>query len=513
MAVSHRTQRVPQPDLEQHGRWRLNRRRLGFVLGPALFLFTYFAMPDVAPAAEGIGSAGDRAAATVAATLCLMAVWWMTEVLPLYVTALIPLVTMPLFQVSTIDVAAAPYASKIIFLFLGGFVLAMAMERWNLHRRVAIRVVLMVGSKPRGIVFGFMVATSFVSLWVSNTATAVMMLPIATSVLKLAEGVTGRSDKNLRTALVLSVAYGASIGSFGTIIASPPNAIAVGYLADQGIDISFFDWMKAGLPLWIVFLLMGWFILTFVAYPPIYKEAIPGARDILRREWTKLGPFRGPELRVAIIFLVVAFTWIFHALLLDALVGESFSASVTDELVAVVAIFVLFFFPVSWRRPGRALMQWKDLRDLPWGVLILFGGGLSIASQVNSSGLAAWIGEQAREMKGLPALVLLIVCCALTWIITEFMSNTAAAATLVPIFGAVALAVGMSSQVYLVIPVAMACSCAFMMPAGTPPNAVAYSSGMVTIGEMNRAGFLIAVPGMILVALNMYFYAGPVLGV
>ncbi|MDR0432904.1 MAG: DASS family sodium-coupled anion symporter [Bifidobacteriaceae bacterium] len=503
------TKTVNPTDLDRGPSWKLNRRRLGFVLGPALFLAVYFGMPNVAPVSDAVGAAGDRSAAAVAATLILMAIWWMTEVLPLYVTALIPLVAIPLLQVNTIDAAASPFASKIIFLFLGGFVLAMSMERWNLHRRVAIRVVMLVGSKPRGIIFGFMAATSFVSLWVSNTATAVMMIPIATSVLKLAESFSGRKDKNLRVGLILGVAYGASIGSFGTIIASPPNAIAVGYLAEQGIDISFFDWMKAGMPLYVVFLVVGWFILTFVACPPTYKDAIPGAREILRTELKKLGPFRGPELRVAIIFLAIAFAWIFHGFIFDALGVDG--SSITDELIAVVAIFILFFFPVSWKRPGTALMKWKDLKNLPWGVLILFGGGLSLAAQVSSSGLAAWIGEQARSLGGLPIPILLISCCLLTWIITEFMSNTAAAATLVPIFGAVATVLGMS-PVYLAIPVAMACSCAFMMPAGTPPNAVAYSSGMVTIGQMNRAGVFMAIPGALMVALNMYFYAGNILG-
>ncbi|MDR1427921.1 MAG: SLC13 family permease, partial [Bifidobacteriaceae bacterium] len=464
MAVAHRIPNTPEADLDRHRRWKLNRRRFGLVLGPVMFIVVYFAMPDVAlPEGAAVGSAGNRAAATVAATLLLMAIFWMTEVLPLYVTALIPLLAFPILQVTTIDLAARPYSNKIIFLFMGGFVLAMAMERWNLHRRVAIRVVMMVGSKPRGIVFGFMVATSFVSLWVSNTATAVMMLPIATSVLKLAEGVTGRKDKNLRISLVLGVAYGASIASFGTIIATPPNAIAVGYLAEQGIDVSFFQWMKAGIPLWIVFLLIGWLLLTFVAFPPKYKEAIPGAKEILRRELSYLGPFRGPELRVAIIFLAVAFSWIFHGWIFDAIGGtiaSTIGVAVTDEWIAVVAIFVFFFFPASFKKPGTALMKWKDLKDLPWGVLILFGGGLSMASQVEASGLAEWIGEQARGLGNLPPFLMVIVCCALAWIITEFMSNTAAAATLVPIFGATAVALGLS-PVYLAIPVAMACSCSF----------------------------------------------------
>ncbi|MDR3201660.1 MAG: DASS family sodium-coupled anion symporter [Bifidobacteriaceae bacterium] len=487
----------------------INRRRLGLVLGPVLFLLLYFLMPDVDPTGE-IGTAGTRSAAAVAATLILMAVWWMTEVLPLFVTAFLPLVAFPLLHVTTIDAAASPYANKVIFLFLGGFVLATAMERWNLHRRVAIRVILMVGSKPRGIIFGFMFATSFLSLWVSNTATAVMMLPIAVSVLSLVERVTGKKDKNFRIDMVLAIAYGASIGSFGTPIASPPNAIALGYLSEQGIDISFAQWMTVGMPLWAIFLVIGWALLTFVVFPPASKTAIPGHHDVMRSELAALGPFRGPERRVAGIFLATALAWIFHKPVTD-LFGLT-DTGISDELVAVAVIFVLFFFPISWKRPGRGLMRWRDLRDLPWGILYLFGGGLSVAAQVGASGLADWIGGRAQNLGSLPVLVLLIVCCALTWIITEFMSNTAAAATLIPIFGSVAVALGMS-PVYLAIPVAMAASCAFMMPAGTPPNAVAYSSGMIRIGDMNRGGFLIAVAGVLAVALSMFVWGARILGV
>jgi sodium-dependent dicarboxylate transporter 2/3/5 len=488
----------------------INRRRIGIVLGPVLFLVCYFAMPDVDPnTPAAIGPAGSRAAAIVAGVLCLMAVWWMTEVLPLYVTALVPLVAFPLLQVSDIETAAAPYANKIIFLFLGGFVLAMSMERWNLHRRVAVWVILAVGSKPRAILFGFMLATSFLSLWVSNTATAVMMLPIATSVLKLVESVTKRKDRGFRVAMVLGIAYGASIGSFGTPIASPPNAIALGYLAEQGINISFFDWMKVGIPLWAVFLVIGWLLLTFVSSPPSAKAAIPGHKEIMRAELAKLGPFQGPERRVAVIFVLCALAWIGHGWIEGLLNWES--SGISDELIAVMVIFVLFLTPVSFRRPGRGLMNWGDLKGLPWGILYLFGGGLSVAQQVGASGLANWIGERARGLGGLDLFWLLIVCCALTWIITEFMSNTAAAATLIPIFGSVAIVLGYS-PVMLAIPVAMAASCAFMMPAGTPPNAVAYSSGMIKIGDMNRAGAMIAVAGVLMVAVNMFIWGRLVLG-
>jgi sodium-dependent dicarboxylate transporter 2/3/5 len=492
---------------EHRHRW-VTRRRLGLVLGPALFALCAWNMPDVTPK-DVVGIADQRAGALVAGTLCLMAVWWMTEVLPLYVTAFIPLVAFPLLHVTPrIDEAAAPYANKTIFLFLGGFVLAMAMERWNLHRRVAIWVVSVVGSKPRGVIFGFMAATSFLSLWVSNTATAVMMLPIATSVLKLVESVTKRQDRKFQVGMMLAIAYGASIGSFGTPIASPPNGIALGYLAEQGIDISFFDWMKLGIPLWAVFLVIGWALLAFVSCPPSWNEPIPGHKEVMRAELAKLGPFRGPERRVGVVFLICAFAWITHGFIEDWLGLEN--TGISDELIAVAVVFVLFLTPVSFKRPGRALMNWGDLRDLPWGILYLFGGGLSVAAQVDASGLAAWIGQQVRGLGTLPTFWLILTCCLLTWIITEFMSNTAAAATLIPLFGSVALALGRSPAL-LALPVAMAASCAFMMPAGTPPNAVAYSSGMLRITDMNKAGVLIAIAGCIMVAVNMFFWGHLVL--
>ncbi|MDR3359247.1 MAG: SLC13 family permease, partial [Bifidobacteriaceae bacterium] len=385
----------------------------------------------------------------------------------------------------------------------------MAMERWNLHRRVAIWVISMVGSKPRGVIFGFMAATSFTSLWVSNTATAVMMLPIATSVIKLVESVTGRKDKNFRIAMVLSIAYGASIGSYGTPIASPPNGIALGYLSEQGLDISFFDWMKIGMPLWAIFLVIGWALLVFVSFRPGWNQPIPGHKEIMRAELSKLGPFRGPERRVGIIFLICAFSWIFHGFIEDALHIDN--SGLSDELIAVAVVFVLFLTPVSFKRPGRGLMNWGDLKDIPWGILYLFGGGLSMADQVSGSGLAKWIGTRAQGLEALPLFFIILACCALTWIITEFMSTTAAAATLIPLFGAVAINLGYE-PVMLALPVAMAASGAFMMPAGTPPNAVAYSSGMVRITDMNRGGILIALAAVVMVAVNMFFWGRLILG-
>jgi sodium-dependent dicarboxylate transporter 2/3/5 len=491
-----------------HYHFKVTRRRIGFVLGPVLAVVVLNVMPSITPTGD-VGFAEDRAAAAVAATLILMAVWWMTEVLPLFVTAFLPLVAFPLLHVTTIDLAAAPYANKTIFLFLGGFVLALSMERWNLHRRIAIRVILAVGSKPRGILFGFMFATSFLSLWVSNTATAVMMLPIATSVLKLVERVRHERDHNFRVALILSIAYGASIGSFGTPIASPPNLFVLGYLAEQGIEISFLQWMLAGMPLWIVALIVGWLILSFISFPPAIKTAIEGQKEVLNAEHRQLGPFQGPERRVAVIFLLTALTWIFHSFVEDWFGLES--TGITDELIAVGAIFVLFLCPISWKHPGRGLVRWSDLRDLPWGILYLFGGGLSIAAQVEASGLASWIGARASAVGTLPVFILILVCCLLTWIITEFMSNTAAAATLIPIFGSVAIALG-RSPIFLVIPVALAASCAFMMPAGTPPNAVAYSSGLVRIQDMNKGGVLIAIACVVLVSAAMFAWGIKVFG-
>lgn len=480
-----------------------DRHVIGLVVGPLLAVLVYLAMPDYA--LEGAAADfNERSAAAVAAVLVLMGVWWMTEALPLPVTALVPLILFPVLGVADIGDVAAPYANKVIFLFLGGFVLALAMQRWKLHLRIALKVVLLVGSKPTRLVLGFMIATAVLSMWVSNTATAVMMLPIGMSVLRLVEKATGgEGDRNFETALMLGIAYAATIGSFGTIIASPPNALMVGYLEEtHGVVIGFGQWMLVGVPLSIVFLVLAWFVLTHVVFKPRLTE-IPGNGQIIRTEYEALGPMTAPLWRVAAVFLTAALSWVLIPVVWPG-------TPVTDEVIAVMITVAVFLIP-SGATPGERLLRWQDTSELPWGILLLFGGGLALASQIGASGLSVWIGERVHLFADLPPILLVAVVCLLTVVLTEFMSNTATAATLIPIMGGVAVGLGLSPMM-LVMPVALTAACTFMMPAATPPNAIAFSSGYVTIPDMIRGGALLSMSGIVLITVTMYTLGAWVFG-
>jgi solute carrier family 13 (sodium-dependent dicarboxylate transporter), member 2/3/5 len=458
-------------------------------------------MPDMPPEAAG---APAYAGAVTAATLVLMGVWWMTEALPLAVTALLPLVVMPVAGVAPVADVAAPYANKVIFLFLGGFVLAIALQRWDVHLRIALGVVRLVGTAPRRLVLGMMVATALLSMWVSNTATAVMMLPIGVSVLALLGRERGGVDGRLSAALMLGIAYAATIGSFGTIIASPPNALLVGYMSETyGIEISFGEWMAVGLPLSVVFLLIAWLVLTRVVFR-IDPEPLCDDDSVVRAELARLGPMGHPQRRVVVVFALAALSWIALPLVWRG-------TPVTDEVVAILVAVLLFLLPSGDDCGGR-LLDWSDTRELPWGILLLFGGGLALASQITSSGLSQWIGERANGLDGLPTVLVVAVVCLLTVAMTEFMSNTATAATLLPIMSTVGVALGYG-PLLLAVPVALAAGCTFMMPAATPPNAIAYSSGYVRVPDMIRAGAPLSVASVLLVTLTVTTLASWVLGI
>jgi len=471
------------------------------VLGPVLAVLVAWCVPDMPP--EAVGAPAYSGALT-AATLVLMGVWWMTEALPLAVTALLPLVVLPVAGIAEVGDVAAPYANKVIFLFLGGFVLAVALQRWDVHLRIALGVVRLVGTAPRRLVLGMMVATALLSMWVSNTATAVMMLPIGVSVLALLGRERGGVDHRLSAALMLGIAYAATIGSFGTIIASPPNALLVGYMSETyGIEISFGQWMAVGLPLSVVFLLIAWLVLTRVVFR---FDPAPLCDDdsVVRAELDRLGPMGHPQRRVVVVFALAALSWIALPLVWPG-------TPLTDEVIAVMVAVVLFLLPSGDDCGGR-LLDWSDTRELPWGILLLFGGGLALASQITASGLSQWIGERANGLDGLPTFVVVAAVCVLTVAMTEFMSNTATAATLLPIMSTVGDALGYG-PLLLAIPVALAAGCTFMMPAATPPNAIAYSSGYVRVPDMIRAGAPLSAASVLLVTLTVTTLASWVLGI
>lgn len=468
------------------------RQWIGLGTGIVLAIIVRFVLPD------SLSTDGK----TVAAVATLMAVWWMTEAIPLAATALTPLVLMPLLGVTDIATIAGPYANPIIFLFMGGFVIALAMTRCHLHTRFALSTVLLVGTSPVRMIGGFMLATGLLSMWISNTATAVMMLPIGVAVLGLVSQLRdGRQDSNFATALMLGIAYAASIGSLGTIIGTPPNAFLQAHLKDEyGIDISFFEWMLFGVPIAAVFLLVAWQVLIRVFRPEISE--IDGARELITRRKQELGPMGRPEWTVLSVFAGAATLWVLRGVLSPYVAWVDEHAS--DAGIAMLAAILLFALP-SDRDARQRVLNWEDTRELPWGILLLFGGGLGLSSTFSEdvSGLGPWIGKQVGGLDALPTLLLVIVIVVVILLLTELTSNTATTATFLPIMAAVA--VGLDQDVLLfALPVALAATCAFMLPVATPPNAVVYSSGHVTVGQMIRGGVWLNVAAIVLVTLGVY---------
>ncbi len=518
----------------------LFRRRFGLITGIVLALAVYFFMP----------SDLDHMLRGTAAIAVLMAAWWMSEAIPISVTALLPLVLFPALEIAEIGDFSGQYTAPTIFLFMGGFLLALGMQRWNLHRRVALWVLVAMGSSPKMLVLGFMIATGFLSMWVSNTATAVMMLPIGVSVLSLivgmlrdeakagkagsssseelsdgaAEMLDADSDvaatedadgekgyehstdiepkSNFGIALMLGIAYAASIGSLGTIIGTPPNAMLAAYMAEQGVNIGFGQWMLVGVPVAVILMAAAWFLLTNVLFKPEIDH-IPGGRDLMRQELRKLGPMSAGEIRVLAVFVIAALSWVFVPVFWP-------ETMIADAVIAMAVGIAMFLIPGG--PDGVKLMRWEDALELPWGVLLLFGGGLALSTQFTESGLSDWIGEQLSGLGFLPLVLLVVVVALVVLVLTEFTSNTATAATFLPLVGAMAIGLGMD-QMLLAVPVALAATSAFMMPVATPPNAIAYGSGYVSMGNMVRAGIWLNIVALVVISAASMTLLGWVFGV
>jgi sodium-dependent dicarboxylate transporter 2/3/5 len=469
---------------------RATHQKVGLWLGPAI---------GVAMLVAGPPESLTTAAWNTAAMGLLMATWWATEAVPIAVTALLPLVFFPLLGIADIDRAAAPFANKVIYLFLGGFVVALAMQRWNLHHRIALSVLQHAGRNGRTMVGGFMLACAFLSMWVSNTSTTMMMLPIALSVVEVMQrsvpGQTEESWRNFRLALLLGIAYAASIGGMATLVGSPPNAMMAAFLRDSySIEVDFAHWLLVGLPLCAVFLPLAWLLLTRLLFRVEVTTSDEG-RAMLRKMKDDLGVISAPEKRVAAIFLVVALSWIFRPLL-EKLPGLGL---LDDSGIAMAGAVALFLVP-SGDRADRMLLRWGHVEKLPWNILILFGGGLALAAAVTDTGLASWLGDNLEGIATLPVPLLVLIVTAMIIFLTELTSNTATAATFLPVVGAVAVAAGID-PLLLVIPVTLAASCAFMLPVATPPNAIVFASGMLTIPEMAKAGLVLNLIGIVLVSL------------
>ncbi len=477
------------------------RSTTGLLLGPAVL-----ALSLVLPPPAGMSVEAWRTAAVG----FLMAIWWISEAIPIPATALVPIALFPLLGVAPVEAAAAPYANPVIFLFLGGFLIAQAMQRWNLHRRIALAVISAVGTRPVPLIGGFMVAAAFLSMWVSNTATAVMMLPIGLSVVDLAlrrDGVpdTEPGDSNFAVALMLGIAYACSIGGLATLIGTPPNALLAGFMSETyGVQIGFGEWMLVGLPLAAVGLPVTWLVLTRWVYPVRMTE-IPGGREAIAREVKALGsPSRGESL-VAVVFVLTAAAWIFRPLL------ETWVPGLSDAGIAIAAAVVLFLLPVNLAA-REFVLNWEWARRLPWDVLILFGGGLSLAGAISRTGLAEWIGASLSGLDALPVIGIVIVVTTVIIFLTELTSNTATAAAFLPIVASLAIGLG-ENPLLLAVPAALAASCAFMLPVATPPNAIVYGSGFVTIPQMARAGLVLNGIFIVLLTLGGYLLMILALGV
>jgi len=434
----------------------------------------------------------NTAARLTAGVVVLMGTWWMTEAVPIPVTALLPLVLFPAMGIAGIDDVANSYANDTLFLFLGGFMIALGMQKWNLHRRIALRIVLLVGTRPTRLIAGLMIATALLGMWVSNTATAMMMIPLGMSVVALVEAQPGvKNNSRFGVGLMLGIAYSATLSAFGTIVASPGNVFVVAYIEENfGYRITFLQWMMFGLPLAAVFMVLGWFVITKVLWKPELDE-IPGGRQLIADELRSLGKMSAGELLVLVIFLATALSWIFVPVIFE-------DPWATDPVIAMIAGILVFMIPA---RPGDGvmLMDWETANKTPWGTMILVGGGLALSVQIMSSGLSEWIGESLTVLGGLPVWFLIPAVVLLMLILTEFTSSMASITAFVPLVAGIAVSLG-QDPVVIAIMVTQACQSAFMLPVASIPNAIAYGTGSVNIQQMVRTGLVFNLMGLVLVS-------------
>jgi len=472
------------------------RQKIGLVLGPLLF-----ALIMLVPTPEGLSSGGQA----VAATTAWVAVWWIGESIPIPATSLLPIVLFPLTGALDVDATTAPYANDLIFLFMGGFFIAMAMQRWGLHRRIALRTIRAVGTGPKRIILGFMVATAFLSMWVSNTATAMMMTPIGLAVILQTSDIIERSDVdvsteqgefNFGTALMLCIAYSASVGGVGTIIGTPPNLVLVGAI-NETFDqtISFAQWMLYGVPIAVLGVAIIWVYVTRVVLPP-QLDSLPGGMAVIDEEIESLGAMAREEKLVLLVFSLTAAAWISRSFVLEPIIP-----GISDSVIGIAGALALFLIPARASDGSFTfLLDWETAVDIPWGIILLFGGGLAIAEGFSETGLAEWLGSQLTGLEGVSIVLVITVVVLLTIFMTEVTSNTATTAMLMPIMAS--LAVGLSIHPYgIMIAAATSASFAFMLPVATPPNAVVFGSGYITMPQMAKTGAGLNIIGIFLVIL------------
>jgi sodium-dependent dicarboxylate transporter 2/3/5 len=482
------------------------------ILGPAMALVVYGLLPDDYLASNGEFVVLTHTAKATLALLVWMAIWWLTEATHITVTALLPIALFPLFNVASIKAATAPYASHIIFLFLGGFIIATAIQRWHLDKRIALSILTRIGSSPSRIVGGFMLATALLSAFISNTATTAMMLPIGLSVIALLT--TKNSDHNtFATCIMLSIAYAANIGGITTIIGTAPNLFVASFIKNSidtvhQQDISFLEWLKFGIPVVCILLPIAWILLTKVIYK-VDKVRLQHSSKSLHEQNLVLGKMSFEERTVCWIFVFTIILWLSRTYLqkLEFTFNDnSYTplSGLTDSSIAIFFAILLFILPAKSNN-NSFILQWKDLRDLPWGILILLGGGLSLADAVQANGVTEFIGAQASILSFLSPLFILLIIITSVVFLTELTSNTATTATLVPVLAAISPALNIHPYV-LIIPASIAASCAFMLPIATPPNAIVFGSGHISMQEMRKSGFWLNLACILVLTTLAYIF-------
>jgi len=487
------------------------RHIIGLILGPLLALLFLFVI-DLQP--------GNPLVSRTAAVAVLMAVWWITEAIPIPATALLPVALFPVLGVMSGKTTAALYFNNIIFLFIGGFIMALAMQRWNLHRRIALKIILWIGISPRRIILGFMAATAFLSMWISNTATAMMMLPIAMAiVVKLKEILDEHAAPKFPVGLLLGIAYAASIGGTATLIGTPPNLAFIRIFAisfPNAPDITFAQWIVFGLPFAIALFVIAWLLLVHMYVPR--GKTFTADRSVFRQEYARLGPISYEEKTVLILFVLLSLLWLFRSPIhIGGFTVPGWSQIlstpkyVDDGTVAMLIAIILFLIP-SKSRPHERLMNWQTAVKLHWGIVILFGGGFALAGGFEESGLSAWLGTQLHVFAGLPTILIVVIVCAMLTFLTELTSNTATTQMVLPILASLAVAIGVN-PLLLMVPATLSASCAFMLPVATPPNAIVFGSGEIRIQDMVRTGIYLNLIGVVIVTAAMYLLGTHIFGI
>ncbi|SFO96056.1 SLC13 family permease [Salibacterium halotolerans] len=469
----------------------------GLILGPLLFVLTmlFFQPPDLSPDAQ-----------IVLASTLWIATWWITEAVPIPATSLLPIILLPLFGAVDVDTVVSSYGDDIIFLFFGGFFIATAMEKWNLHKRIALNIIQLIGTSTNRIILGFMSATAFLSMWVSNTASTMMMIPIGMAIVyQVTDALKNDQKENdlkkFEKAIIFGIGYAGTIGGLGTLIGTPPNSLLAGTVNElYGVEISFAGWMAYAVPVVIILLFSAWLYLTKIVYPINLKQ-LPGGKELIRQEKSALGRVGFEEKAVLGVFLFAAFMWITRSFLWQDIIQLP---GISDGMIAVTAALLLFAIPSPHPQETK-ILEWKDSKEIPWGILLLFGGGLAIASGFETTGLSNWMAEQLTVLQGANFVLIVLISTALVLFLTEITSNTATGTMILPVVASLAIALNIHPYA-LMVPCAMAANCAFMLPVGTPPNAIIFGTGKLKIIQMVQNGFWLNVLSIILIVLAVNLY-------